>query len=100
MPSSDPLFDAILDGDRQEIRKQVEALSARGITADDILNHSCIPAMLSVRQRLDAGELYVPDLLVSQQAYVTALNLLQPSLSSQTYEQALALAEYDLSCFL
>ncbi len=100
MTPSNLLYGAILRGDEPETCKQLKILSAADMSADEILTDTCIPAILEVKRNVEAGEMYIPELLIAQRAYQACITTLQPDLSLQTYQQALDHAEIDLSCFL
>ena len=54
-----------------------------GVPADEILEKGLIPGMQAVGERFEAGETFLPELLMSGEAMKAALNLLRPLLASQ-----------------
>ena len=74
------IFNGILDGDREQVKSNVhDALSAK-ITPAVILTDSMIAAMSEVGQRFEAGEYYVPEMLIAARAMKEGLAILKPYL--------------------
>ena len=74
------IFNGILDGDREQVKRNVhDALSAK-ITPAVILTDSMIAAMSEVGQRFEAGEYYVPEMLIAARAMKEGLAILKPYL--------------------
>jgi methanogenic corrinoid protein MtbC1 len=62
-----------------------EALNA-GLSADEILNESLIPAMDTVGEEYEAGNRYVPEMLLSAKAMKEAMEILRPLLAESGVE--------------
>ena len=54
-----------------------------GVPADEILERGLIPGMQTVGERFEAGEIFLPELLMSGEAMKAALNHLKPLLTAQ-----------------
>jgi 5-methyltetrahydrofolate--homocysteine methyltransferase len=74
------IFNGILDGDRDQVKRNVhDALTAK-ISPAVILTDSMIAAMSEVGQRFEAGEYYVPEMLIAARAMKEGLEILKPYL--------------------
>jgi 5-methyltetrahydrofolate--homocysteine methyltransferase len=81
-PALESLGTALAAGDREELEAEVRRLLERGVRAQRILNDGMLPAMESVGERFRAGEIFVPEVLLSARAMNEALRLLDPLLTS------------------
>jgi len=70
--------------------KKVEELTQRaldeGKSASELLNDGLIPAMDEVGKKYEAGEIYVPEMLMSAKAMKAALAILRPILAETGVE--------------
>lgn len=74
------IFNGILEGDREQVKRNVQdALSAK-IPPAVILTDSMIAAMTEVGHRFEVGEYYVPEMLIAARAMKEGLALLKPYL--------------------
>lgn len=80
------LFEGIVDGNAKLVRSITEAQIARGADPNVLLNGHMIPAMNEVGKRFEAGDYFVPELLMSARAMKGALELLRPLLASRGAE--------------
>jgi len=85
-----PLPDALIAGDGEDLEAEVGALLGRGVAARMILNDGMLPAMERVGQLFGAGEVFVPEVLLSARAMNGALRLLEPALRAEGGGQAIA----------
>jgi 5-methyltetrahydrofolate--homocysteine methyltransferase len=74
------VYEAVLSGDRDRVAAVVAAATKAGVAATEILNTGLLPAMAEVGRRFEAGEYFVPEMLVSARAMQTGLSLLRPAL--------------------
>jgi len=74
------IFNGILDGDREQVKRNVSDALAAKISPVDILNNSMIAAMTEVGHRFEAGEYYVPEMLIAARAMKEGLALIKPLL--------------------
>lgn len=77
------LFDGIVEGNAKLVRSITEGEIAKGTDPNVLLNGHMIPAMNEVGKRFEAGDYFVPELLMSARAMKGALELLRPLLASK-----------------
>jgi 5-methyltetrahydrofolate--homocysteine methyltransferase len=70
----------ILDGDVHLTASKVEEALRQGIDAETILNQAMVASMAEVGKLFEAGEFFVPEMMVSARAMQNALNILKPHL--------------------
>jgi 5-methyltetrahydrofolate--homocysteine methyltransferase len=74
------LFDAVLEGDFEGVKTNVPAALEAGLDPNVILNDGMIAAMREVGTRFEAGEYYVPEMLIAARAMQSGMALLKPHL--------------------
>jgi 5-methyltetrahydrofolate--homocysteine methyltransferase len=74
------LYQNVVDGNAAGVSASVQAELNAGTAPGDILNQALIPAMDYVGQQFEAGEFYVPEMLISARAMQSGMNLLKPHL--------------------
>lgn len=74
------LYKHVVDGRAAGVDAEVKASLAAGVPAAKLLDCALIPAMGEVGRLFEAGEIFVPEMLVSARAMQSALNLLRPLL--------------------
>ena len=74
------LFNAVLEGNFDEVKSNVPAALEAGIDPNVILNDGMIAAMREVGARFEAGEYYVPEMLIAARAMQSGMSLLKPHL--------------------
>ena len=74
------VYNAILNGAMAETSGIVQEALDAGNTPDVILNEGLITAMSEIGQRFEAGEVYVPEMLISAKSMKFGLELLRPHL--------------------
>ena len=74
------LFQHIVDGKAASVAEDVKAALADNVPAATLLDSALVPAMGEVGRLFEAGEIYVPEMLVAARAMQGALNLLRPLL--------------------
>ena len=74
------LYDAVVNGEIDEVQDGVKAALAAQTPADQILNEALIPAMAEVGRLFEAQEYYVPEMLISAKAMQSGLAILKPLL--------------------
>ena len=82
----DELYNAILTGNLESAVAVTEEALAEGVDPQTIINNYMIRAMEEVGRRFEAGQAYVPNLLMSARAMKGALELLRPLLRSNASE--------------
>jgi 5-methyltetrahydrofolate--homocysteine methyltransferase len=74
------LFNAVLEGDFDGVETNVTAALEAGLDPNAILNDGMIAAMREVGVRFEAGEYYVPEMLIAARAMQSGMVLLKPHL--------------------
>jgi 5-methyltetrahydrofolate--homocysteine methyltransferase len=74
------IFQGILDGMRETVEEGTSAALAGGASAGAVLEEAMIPAMAEVGRLFEAGEYFVPELLISARAMKAGLAILRPLL--------------------
>lgn len=82
------ISEAIISGDMAGIESLLGKALENGAQAGDILHQGMIPAMAKVGEFFEAGEFYVPEMLVSARAMQRGLDMLRPLLQSSGVESA------------
>jgi 5-methyltetrahydrofolate--homocysteine methyltransferase len=76
------LYNGIIEGKAKPVRAATEAALAAGIDPNTRLNNYMIPAMDVVGEKYEAGEYFVPELLMAARAMKGSLELLRPLLTA------------------
>jgi 5-methyltetrahydrofolate--homocysteine methyltransferase len=76
----DSLQQAVIEGEAEETARLVQQYLDEGKEAADILDNGLIAAMDVVGAKFSAGELFIPEMLVSAEAMQEGLALLKPLL--------------------
>jgi 5-methyltetrahydrofolate--homocysteine methyltransferase len=75
---------AIIDGNAQSVRDQVQEALDSGLNPDSILTDGMISAMAEVGRLFEEGQYYVPEMLVAARAMKEGLAVLRPYLSDDS----------------
>lgn len=82
------IYDGILEGDRETVKTNVhQALEAK-LKPEAILQEAMIAAMSEVGNRFEAGEYYVPEMLIAARAMKEGLAILKPHLREANVKPA------------
>ncbi len=82
------IYQNVIDGQAPEVEAGVKAALAAGIGAEEILNIGLIAAMKEVGQRFEAGEYYIPEMLIAARAMQSGLKYLKPYLAKADVKAA------------
>jgi 5-methyltetrahydrofolate--homocysteine methyltransferase len=82
------LFDAILEGDQRAAAAHVQAAIDAGIDPGEILKDGMVAAMSEVGRLYEAGEFYVPEMLIAARAMQASMVLLKPKLIQSNVKSA------------
>jgi 5-methyltetrahydrofolate--homocysteine methyltransferase len=82
------IYQNVIDGQAPEVESGVKAALEAGIGAEEILNSGLIDAMNEVGKRFEAGDFYVPEMLIAARAMQKGLNYLKPFLVSADVKTA------------
>jgi 5-methyltetrahydrofolate--homocysteine methyltransferase len=72
--------EGIMDGDMQLVQDKVNEALENGVEAPVILRQGLIPAMAEVGRLFEAGEYFVPEVLIAARAMKSGLTILKPKL--------------------
>ena len=86
--SLETIYEAILNGDAKKAEAEVRAALEAKMPAEEILHKACIPAMGEVGRLFEAGEKFVPEMLISARAMQAGMNLLRPHLAQEDVRSA------------
>ena len=82
------LHDAIVEGNAPVARKVTEQALAEKADPQMLVQQYMIPAMAEVGRRYEAGDYFVPELLIAARAMKGSLELLRPLLAARGAEPA------------
>jgi len=68
----------VFNGSHFEIKRNVQELLNKGVNAQDILKGGMLSAMEVIGERFRAGEVFIPEVLLSARAMNGALSVLEP----------------------
>ena len=74
------LFDAVLEGDFEGVKVNVQSALDANLEPSVILNTGMIAAMREVGCRFEAGDYYVPEMLIAARAMQSGMAILKPHL--------------------
>ena len=80
------IFQAVLNGNMDGAGVKVQQAIDAGLSPDKILNDGLISAMAEVGRLFEAGEYFVPEMLIAARAMQGGLNLLRPLLADTGIE--------------
>ncbi|MEO8356160.1 MAG: corrinoid protein [Chloroflexota bacterium] len=82
------LFDAVLEGDFEGVKVNVQIALDAQIEPAVILNDGMIAAMREVGCRFEAGDYYVPEMLIAARAMQSGMSLLKPHLQKSNVKSS------------
>ena len=88
MQEMETIYKAVLEGDAPAAKTGVEAALKAGATADQIMKEGLIGAMTEVGRLFEAGEYFVPEMLIAARAMQGGLALLKPYLAQSGVKAA------------
>lgn len=80
------ILDGVVNGDNHLVPEKVNEALEKGIDPEALLNQALIPAMAEVGRRFEAGEYFVPEMLISARAMKSGLAILKPKLVKQNFK--------------
>ncbi len=81
MSQFQPIIEALLACDQNQVTALVKAALDDGAKADHILNQGLIAGMDIVGERMESGDMFIPEVLMAAQAMNAAVEILKPLLS-------------------
>ena len=82
------IYQGIVNGQHEEVAKEVDAALQAGVPAKTILEEGMLAGMAEVGRLFEEGECYVPEMLISARAMKAGLTKLQPSLKQTNVQSA------------
>lgn len=82
------IYQSILDGQHTQMPMKVQSALDSGLTPKTILEQGMIAAMAEVGRLFEAGEFYVPEMLISARAMQAGLAVLKPHLKETNVRAA------------
>ena len=76
----------VLTGNHIEIKGHAQEMLGKGVNAQDILHRGMISAMEVISEQFKAGDIFIPEVLLSARAMNEALLVLEPYLASEKKE--------------
>lgn len=83
MTNLDKIKEALIQGDEATVIHLVKEIMDAGIAAKVILNDGLIAAMDVVGERMEKGEMFIPEVLKSANIMSAAVNILKPLLAEE-----------------
>ncbi len=78
--SLETIYDAVLRGDAPTTAADVQVALDDGVSAEDVLHQACIPAMTEVGRLFEAGDKFIPEMMIAARAMQAAVKILKPLL--------------------
>ena len=75
------IYQAVLEGDAPAAKEAVQAALQAGLSADQIMQEGLIAAMSEVGRQFEAGDFFVPEMLIAARAMSGGLEILKPLLA-------------------
>jgi 5-methyltetrahydrofolate--homocysteine methyltransferase len=79
------IYENVINGQKQETESDVRSALDSQLSAETILNDGLISAMAEVGRRFEAGEFYVPEMLIAARAMQAGLGILKPYLVEKKF---------------
>lgn len=80
------LMDAVVGGDETTTVELVNAGVSEGVPATDILNSGLIAAMDIVGERMESGDIFLPEVLMAARAMSAGVDILKPLMTADEQE--------------
>jgi len=78
------MSEAVISGAIEETQRLTKAALDEGVNPDEILGKGLIPGMDVVGQRMNSGEMFIPEVLLSARTMGAGLEILRPILSDSS----------------
>ncbi len=88
MADLNAISNTLIKGDAGNLTLQVQAALEEGTAASDILNKALIAGMDVVGERMENGDMFIPEVLMSAKAMSAALGILKPLLTDEESKSA------------
>lgn len=74
------IFQKVLEGDQNGVIAGVKAALKENVSSSEILDGALVPAMAEVGDLFEAGEYYVPEMLIAARAMSVGMEIIRPLL--------------------
>ena len=74
------VFTAVVNGEAEEVKQKIQTGLESGVAVEKLLYQGLIAAMQEVGQLFEAGEYFVPEMLISARAMQAGMTILRPVL--------------------
>ena len=81
-----PVYEAVIRGGAPEAEQRVKELLGKGISPHEIMNDGLIRGMDGVGERFEAGDFFIPEMLIAARAMKAGLAVLKPFLTASGIE--------------
>jgi len=81
MSDLNTITETLISGDGEQLEQLVQKALDSGMAANEILQKSLIPAMDIVGEKMESGDMFIPEVLMSAQAMSGAVEILKPLLA-------------------
>jgi 5-methyltetrahydrofolate--homocysteine methyltransferase len=81
--SVEKIQESVIDGRHREIESLVREICKTGISLDTVIQEGLIGAMDVVGRKFSAGEIFVPEMMVSAMTMKLGLNIVKPLLTGE-----------------
>ncbi len=88
MADLNAINNTLIKGDTGNLTVQVQAALDEGTAASEILNKALIAGMDVVGERMENGDMFIPEVLMSAKAMSAALGILKPLLTDEESKSA------------
>jgi 5-methyltetrahydrofolate--homocysteine methyltransferase len=78
--------DGVIEGRHRDIESLVREICKTGISPDTVIQEGLIAAMDTVGRRFSAGEIFVPEMMVSAMTMKLGLNIVKPLITGEAGE--------------
>lgn len=75
------ITETLISGDGEKLQELVQAAVDAGVPANEILQKALIVGMDIVGEKMETGEMFIPEVLMSAQAMATSVEILKPLLA-------------------
>ena len=75
------ITETLITGDGQKLQELVQAAVDAGVPANEILQKALIVGMDIVGEKMETGDMFIPEVLMSAQAMATSVEFLKPLLA-------------------
>jgi 5-methyltetrahydrofolate--homocysteine methyltransferase len=77
------IYSAVMEGDNGIAEREATLLLRQGVPAMDIINHGLIAAMAKIGVLFKAGDLFVPEVMMSAQTVAGVIEMLKPQMAAE-----------------